>query len=83
MAAALSTTGKKLALSNEAETYFSGIREMELKNPTIIGFGISGRINKASQFRREAIKGSAFLKFVDTPEASENLPGFIKSIHIN
>ncbi len=77
-----STTGKNLTVSAETDAYFSRIQNMHLKNPTMIGFGISDRtsFDKASQFTSGAIVGSAFVKFLDTPNALENFPGFIKSI---
>ncbi len=76
------TTGKNLTVSAEADAYFSRIQKMELQNPTMIGFGISGRksFDKAAQFSRGAIVGSAFVQFLDTPNALDNFPGFIKSI---
>jgi tryptophan synthase alpha chain len=77
-----STTGKNLTVSNEADAYFSRIRSMNLKNPTMIGFGISDQksFNKAAEFTRGAIVGSAFVKFLDTENSLERIPEFIKSI---
>jgi tryptophan synthase alpha chain len=77
-----STTGKNLTVSNEADAYFSRIRAMNLKNPTMIGFGISDQksFNKAAEFTRGAIVGSAFVKFLDTENAMDRIAEFIKSI---
>jgi tryptophan synthase alpha chain len=77
-----STTGKSLKASDEADSYFSRIRSMNLKNPTMIGFGISDQksFNKAAEYTRGAIVGSAFVKFLDTEKALERIPEFIKSI---
>ncbi|MBC7743956.1 MAG: tryptophan synthase subunit alpha [Flavobacterium sp.] len=77
-----STTGKNLALNEEAEKYFARIQEMNLKNPTMIGFGISNResFDKAAQYTRGAIVGSAFVKFLDQPDSMNRLPEFISSI---
>ncbi len=77
-----STTGKNLAVSDEADAYFSRIRDMKLKNPTMIGFGISDQksFNKAAEYTRGAIVGSAFVKFLDTENAMEKVPEFIRSI---
>jgi len=46
-----STTGKNLTVSNEADAYFARIKAMNLKNPTMIGFGISDQksFNKAAE----------------------------------
>ena len=77
-----STTGKNLAISDEADAYFSRIRDMKLKNPTMIGFGISDQksFNKAAEYTRGAIVGSAFVKFLDTENAMDRIPEFIRSI---
>ena len=77
-----STTGKNLAISDEADAYFSRIRDMKLKNPTMIGFGISDQksFNKAAEYTRGAIVGSAFVKFLDTENAMEKVSEFIRSI---
>lgn len=77
-----STTGKNLTVSGESDVYFSRIRNMRLKNPTMIGFGISNRqsFNKAAEYTRGAIVGSAFVKFLDTPDALGHIPEFLSSI---
>lgn len=77
-----STTGKNLTVSDEADAYFSRIRDMKLKNPTMIGFGISDQksFNKAAEYTRGAIVGSAFVKFLDTENAMDRIPEFIRSI---
>lgn len=77
-----STTGKNLKVSDEAETYFARIRGMKLKNPTMIGFGISDQasFNKAAEYTRGAIVGSAFVKFLGTENAIQRIPEFVKSI---
>jgi tryptophan synthase alpha chain len=77
-----STTGCNLALSAETEQYFSRIQQMKLKNPAMIGFGISNRdsFDKAAQYTRGAIVGSAFVKFLDQPDAMKRFPEFIDSI---
>ncbi|MES3017027.1 MAG: tryptophan synthase subunit alpha [Bacteroidota bacterium] len=77
-----STTGKDLKVSNEADAYFQRIKDMNLNNPTMIGFGISDQksFNKASEYTRGAIVGSAFVKFLDTDNALENVGEFLKGI---
>jgi tryptophan synthase alpha chain len=77
-----STTGTNLALSDQTEQYFRRIKEMNLKNPTMIGFGISNResFDKAAQYTRGAIVGSAFVKFLDQPDAMNRFPEFMESI---
>lgn len=77
-----STTGKNLTVSDEADAYFSRIKDMKLKNPTMIGFGISDQksFNKASEYTRGAIVGSAFVKFLDADNALGNIPQFLETI---
>lgn len=77
-----STTGKNLDVNTTVEDYFSRIQKMGLKNPTMIGFGISNQesFDKAAQYTRGAIVGSAFVKFLDTPNALEHFSGFVNSI---
>jgi tryptophan synthase alpha chain len=55
---------------------------MELKNPAIIGFGISNNdtFKKACQYARGAIVGSAFVKFLGTDNYLEKIPEFVRSI---
>lgn len=76
------TTGKNLAVSNDVENYFSRINAMQLKNPTMIGFGISDKasFDKASQYTRGAIVGSAFVRILDQENPLSKIPEFISSI---
>ena len=77
-----STTGKDLKVSNETDAYFKRIGDMKLKNPTMIGFGISDRksFNKAAEYTRGAIVGSAFVKFLDSKDALGNVKEFLETI---
>jgi tryptophan synthase alpha chain len=77
-----SITGKNLEVSNTIEDYYKRIKGMDLQNPAIIGFGISSQdtFNKASEYARGAIVGSAFVKFLGTENYLERIPEFIKSI---
>ena len=70
------TTGGNLAVSESATAYFKRIVDMKLKNPFIIGFGISNKetFDAANQYASGAIVGSAFVKNIDT----NNLEGSIK-----
>ncbi len=80
-----STTGKNLDVSVDAEAYFKRIKDMDLQNPVMIGFGISDRksFNKAAEFTRGAIVGSAFVKFLDAENALLNVGDFLASIREN
>lgn len=77
------TTGKNLALNEEADKYFSRIQGMNLKNPTMIGFGISNResFQKAAQFTRGAIVGSAFVKILSEENYAGKIKAFIEELN--
>ena len=77
-----STTGKNLALDDKADQYFFRIQQMNLKNPTMIGFGISNNesFNKAAQYTRGAIVGSAFVKILSEDNHLEKVSDFIKNL---
>lgn len=77
-----STTGKGLKVSDAADAYFKRIEEMNLKNPTMIGFGISDQksFDKAAQYTRGAIVGSAFVKTLAQPDALADIPAFISTV---
>lgn len=66
MVSSASTTGAKTGISQDQEAYFSRIKEMHLKNPTLIGFGISNKetFDKACENANGAIIGSAFIKAI-------------------
>jgi tryptophan synthase alpha chain len=80
-----STTGKDLQVSDATEAYFQRIKDMNLKNPTMIGFGISDQrsFGKAAEYTRGAIVGSAFVKTLAKPDAIAEIPAFIRSINKN
>jgi tryptophan synthase alpha chain len=61
------TTGKDLDVTANAKAYFSRIQAMDLKNPIMIGFGISDRktFDSANEYASGAIIGSAFVKNLD------------------
>ncbi len=77
-----SITGGNLQVSDNIEDYYKRIKEMQLSNPAIIGFGISNNesFNKACEYARGAIVGSAFVKLLGTENYLEKIPAFIKSI---
>ena len=77
------TTGKNLALNDEADRYFSRIQQMNLTNPTMIGFGISNRdsFQKAAQYTRGAIVGSAFVKILAEDNYMEKIDAFIEDLN--
>jgi tryptophan synthase alpha chain len=72
-----STTGAKKGFSSDQEVYFEKLKAMNLKNPFLIGFGISDHqtFSKACEFASGAIVGSAFISLL---KESDN---FAKDIH--
>jgi len=77
-----SITGGNLDVSGNIEDYYKRVKAMQLKNPAIIGFGISNStaFQKACQYARGAIVGSAFVKFLAEDNYLEKIPAFLKSI---
>ncbi len=75
-------TGNKLEVKDTAEAYFKRIKDMNLKNPFIIGFGISNKetFQKATVYANGAIVGTAFVKLLAEENYLEKIPAFIKSI---
>jgi tryptophan synthase alpha chain len=66
-------TGAGLAISEEQIRYFERIKKMKLKNPTVVGFGVSDRIafNQCVEYADGAIIGSAFIRWLQEHGASE------------
>lgn len=77
-----STTGKNVSLSDITETYFSRLKNMNLKNPTMIGFGISDNksFSKASEYANGAIVGTAFVRLLAEPNYLDKIDGFIAGL---
>lgn len=83
MVSSASTTGAKSGISTDQENYFKRIDGMKLKNPRLVGFGISDRESflKASNGASGAIIGSAFVKLLGSAKnLREEIVGFVKSI---
>lgn len=61
-----STTGTKSGTAEGQEIYFERIARMPLRNPRLIGFGISDHASfaKACQYAQGAIIGSAFIRLL-------------------
>jgi len=83
MVSSNSTTGAKTNVSEFQKQYFERINSIRLKNPRLIGFGISNAetFENACQFASGAIIGSAFVKALDgSASLEEKVSGFINSI---
>lgn len=76
------TTGKNLKVGDDSEQYFKRIKDMNLKSPIIIGFGISNAetFDKATQYAHGAIVGTAFVRLLDDPQYEDKIDDFIKRI---
>ena len=76
-----STTGAKTGFGQEQFDYFERIDKMNLKNPQIVGFGISNydTFNQATTFAKGAIIGSAFIKHL-TENGTNHIDEFVKKI---
>ncbi|MEM8846377.1 MAG: tryptophan synthase subunit alpha [Bacteroidota bacterium] len=81
MVSSASTTGAKSGFGDEQKAYFDRIASLNLKNPQIVGFGISNSdtFQAATQQAKGAIIGSAFIKHL-TQNGIESIQGFVKSI---
>ena len=66
MVSSASVTGSQDGFGNNQEAYFERISDMRLKNPQIVGFGISNSetFQQATKHAKGAIIGSAFIKFL-------------------
>ncbi|NND93616.1 MAG: tryptophan synthase subunit alpha [Flavobacteriales bacterium] len=83
MVADNSITGAKDGLSDSQEAYFERIKEMGLRSPIIIGFGISDKnsFDTATRFANGAIIGSAFIRAVSGEgDLEEKIQEFVNNI---
>ncbi len=83
MVSSHSITGAKAGISEEQITYFKRVQAMNLKNPRLIGFGISDAetFGTASQYSNGAIIGSAFIKKVkDSKDLKADIHAYIQSV---
>lgn len=73
MVSSASVTGNSSGFGDEQSAYFKRIADMKLKNPQIVGFGISNHetFTQATQFAKGAIIGSAFIKHLKSHGTSK------------
>jgi len=81
MVSSASTTGAKQGFGPEQKAYFERIASLDLRNPQIVGFGISNAqtFDQATDKTKGAIIGSAFIKHL-TQNGVGSISNFIKSI---
>ncbi len=79
MVSSASVTGGNSGFGNQQTVYFERIASMNLKNPQVIGFGISDQesFKQATTYAKGAIIGSAFIKHL-TAEGTDNIEGYIR-----
>ncbi|MBV6644653.1 MAG: tryptophan synthase subunit alpha [Cyclobacteriaceae bacterium] len=79
-----STTGARASISEGQEDYFKRIRDMKLKRPIMIGFGISNHdtFQAACQYADGAIIGSAFIKVLDNDSTAMSIKKFVTSVKV-
>jgi tryptophan synthase alpha chain len=81
MVSSASTTGAKEGFGTEQASYFERIAGMNLKNPQIVGFGISNAqtFQQATAKTKGAIIGSAFIKHL-TQNGVDGISDFVGQI---
>jgi tryptophan synthase alpha chain len=83
MVALAGTTGAKADITEDQLSYFERVKAMQLKNPTLIGFGISNHetFDGACKHASGAIIGSAFINVLEKAKNLEqDISTFITSI---
>ncbi len=78
-----STTGARKGFESEQLTYFEKLKNMNLKNPFLIGFGISNKetFTTAAKYGAGAIVGSAFVSLLkESKDFKADIPKFINSL---
>lgn len=78
-----STTGAKQGFNPEQESYFKKLQSLKLKNPFLIGFGISNHqtFSKACEHASGAIVGSAFISLLrDSKDLRRDVQKFVKEL---
>lgn len=81
MVSSASVTGSTSGFSEDTREYFQRVSHMNLKNPQVIGFGISDEnsFKQATKFASGAIIGSAFIKHL-TATGTHKIEEFIQGI---
>ncbi len=81
MVSSASVTGSSSGFGDDQTAYFKRIADMKLKNPQIVGFGISDNetFTQATKYAKGAIIGSAFIKHL-TSQGTNNISKFTSSI---
>lgn len=81
MVSSAGVTGSKDSFDDNQMEYFKRIAAMKLKNPQVIGFGISNKktFQQATKYQKGAIIGSSFIQFISKNEIA-SVSDFIQNI---
>jgi tryptophan synthase alpha chain len=81
MVSSASVTGSRDSFDENQLAYFERIAAMKLKNPQIIGFGISNKttFEQAVKHQKGAIIGSSFIQFI-SKNGTDSIQNFIRNI---
>jgi tryptophan synthase alpha chain len=83
MVSSSSTTGIRGGFSPEQTAYFGRIRDLRLRHPRLIGFGIADQAGfaEACQYAEGAIIGSAFVEMLgNCPDPEDGIREFFRKI---
>jgi len=83
MVSSASTTGAKKGLTQNQIDYFERVRNMELKSPLLIGFGIADyqSFTQATTYANGAIIGSAFINVLkNSNNLEEDIVAYVRSV---
>lgn len=83
MVSSAAVTGARKGLSLQQTDYFERIRQMKLKHPQLVGFGISNydTFSKVCRYANGAIVGSAFIRLLEQQgEDADTIVNFIKNL---
>lgn len=83
MVSSHSITGSKSGISDAQVQYFERVRDMNLKSPRLIGFGISNHATfvKAASYSNGAIIGSAFIEVLKGAEdVAEAVKTYVREV---
>lgn len=77
-----STTGKADSKILQQKKYLEKVYSLQLKNPTLVGFGISNSddLKIVNQYAEGAIIGTAFINAISSGEIRSNISTFIQSL---
>lgn len=85
MVSSSATTGAKGSITATQTDYFKSVNALNLKNPLVVGFGISNKetFNEVCKYAHGAIIGSAFVRMLDASkdwrkETGEFVRGILK-----